>query len=91
MALFGVLKLSRSDTYVAALSVLAVHTAQAIDRANLFAEARASQRRAEEQRQAAARLRRRAAASRTSCAPCPASTWMRTGASACAAVRVCSC
>lgn len=35
---------------LAALSVLAVHTAQAIDRANLFAEARASQRRAEEQR-----------------------------------------
>jgi two-component system, OmpR family, phosphate regulon sensor histidine kinase PhoR len=43
-----------SDTFteddLAALNVLAIHTAQAIDRASLFAEARASQRRAEEQR-----------------------------------------
>ncbi len=35
---------------LAALTVLAIHTAQAIDRANLFAEARESQMRAEEQR-----------------------------------------
>jgi signal transduction histidine kinase len=35
---------------LAALTVLAIHTAQAVDRANLFAEARESQRRAEEQR-----------------------------------------
>lgn len=35
---------------LSALTILAVHTAQAIDRANLFAEARQSQRRAEEQR-----------------------------------------
>jgi signal transduction histidine kinase len=35
---------------LAALTILAVHTAQAIDRANLFAEARESQLRAEEER-----------------------------------------
>ncbi len=35
---------------LAALTILAIHTAQAIDRANLFTEARESQRRAEEQR-----------------------------------------